>query len=248
MDSDLIHSSNLMNWQFVIGILSTLAFIAPIVLILWYKLLINRSLLALLFYYTNAALYNLMSLGILVVPHDVKRTFGAINNYLDVPLIFLFFIFCTHVPWKKRIIGVTVIIFGIYEMLIAFFYGLSKTGMQFIIGPSVILILLCGISLFFEQVKMVIYNLKGPEKALMAAAIAFAYGTYAQLYYFYYINNTAAVKEVFLIFFVASILSSVIMCLGLYWLNKKCQKFQEVQLARKELATFFGYNLKIKAV
>ena len=76
-----------MNVNTILGIISAIAFFLPVIIILSSRLLINISLLALVIYFLMVTTYNLMSVNVIVVSREVQRSFGVLNNYLDVPLM-----------------------------------------------------------------------------------------------------------------------------------------------------------------
>jgi hypothetical protein len=74
----------------------------------------------------------------------------------------------------------------------------------------------------------------------MLVAILFSYGCYALIYYFYYIQLTPAVGDVFLLYFISTFISSVLMTIGLQLIKNRMKQLQEVRNTRRELAMFFG--------
>lgn len=228
--------------QNILGLLSTALFLTPVVLIIVYKLYINRSLLALAFYYLNAAIYNFMAEGIFSVPLEVKRAFGAINNYLDAPLMLIFLSLFATSRWKKQTIHITLAAFVFYNIVIAYFYHLTPVSMQLIIGPTVCIAFLYSLVLFYDHFLLATIHDKSPAKTLMTFAIVIAYGSYGILYYIYYILEVKGNPVVFSLFYIVSVFSATIMSIGIYLLSKIHRKIKEVQVVRKELAQFFGYD------
>ena len=74
----------------------------------------------------------------------------------------------------------------------------------------------------------------------MLVAILFAYGCYALIYYFYYIQLTPAVADVFLLYFISTFVSSVLMTIGLQMIKNRMKQLKEVKNTMRELAIFFG--------
>ena len=81
---------------------------------------------------------------------------------------------------------------------------------------------------------------KNAGRTLMLVSILFAYGCYALVYYFYYIQKTPAVTDVFLLYFISTLVSSIIMTIGLHLIRRRLKELQEIKNTRRELALFFN--------
>ena len=228
-----------MNLNSTLGIISAIAFFLPAFIILSSRLLINISLLALVVYFLMVTTHNLMSENIILVEKEVQRNFAVINNYLDVPLMLTsMLMFCTE-KWKQRVITTSIICFSAYEIIIAFQYKLQPISSMYVMGPGIILILFYSLYLFMNNIKSTIVQGKGVGKTLMITSILFAYGCYFLVYLFAYIQRTSNRKDVFIIYYLASIIFSVLMSAGLIWVKKRLRQIKEVQTTRKELSVFF---------
>lgn len=228
-----------MNVNTILGIISAIAFFLPVIIILSSRLLINISLLALVIYFLMVTTYNLMSVNVIVVSREVQRSFGVLNNYLDVPLMLTaMLMFCSE-KWKQRVIITTIICFVAYELLILFQYQLHPNSSKYIMGPGIILLLLYSLYLFMINIKNTIVQGKGAGKTLMITSILFAYGCYFIVYVFAYIQKTSEKTDVFIIYYLASIIFSLLMSAGLIWVKKRLRQIKEVQTTRKELNVFF---------
>jgi hypothetical protein len=95
--------------------------------------------------------------------------------------------------------------------------------------------------LFSQYVKLTIEKNKAWGRTLMVTSILFAYCCYAMIYFIYYIQKTSAVADVFIIYYIVSIISSILMSIGLLWVYNRSKQIKEVQLTRKELALFFNH-------
>lgn len=228
-----------MNINTILGIVSAVAFFVPVLIILSSRLLINISLLALVIYFLMVTTYNLMSVNVIMVTKDFQRSFGVANNYLDVPLMLTaMLMFCSE-KWKQRVITTTIISFVAYEILIFFQFKLSPESSKFIMGPGIIVLLVYSLYLFINNIKSTIVQGKGVGKTLMITSILFAYGCYFIVYLFAYIEKTSNRADVFIIYYLASIIFSVLMSAGLIWVKKRLREIKEVQTTRKELNVFF---------
>lgn len=228
-----------MNFNSTLGIISAIAFFLPAFIILSSRLLINISLLALVFYFLLVMTHNLMSENIILVEKEVQRNFAVINNYLDVPLMLTsMLMFCTE-KWKQKVITTSIMCFLAYEIIILFQYQLQPISSMYIMGPGIVVILFYSLYLFMNNIKSTIVQGKGVGKTLMITSILFAYGCYFLVYLFAYIQRTSNRKDVFIIYYLASIIFSVLMSAGLIWVKKRLRQIKEVQTTRKELSVFF---------
>ena len=229
-----------MNLSTILGIVSAVAFLLPALIILSSRLLINISLLSLVIYFLLVVCYILMSENVFLVNKDAQRNYAVINNYLDVPLILTaMLMFCTE-KWKQRVIITTIFCFVVYEILIFSQYKLQPVSSKYIMGPGIILILLYSLYLFINNIKSTIVQGKGVGKTLMITSILFAYGCYFIVYLFAYIQKTSNRADVFIIYYLASIIFSILMSAGLIWVKKRLREIKEVQTTRKELNVFFN--------
>ncbi len=229
-----------MNPNTILGIVAAIAFLLPALIILSSRLLINISLLSLVIYFLLVTFYILMSENILLVNKEVQRNFAVINNYLDVPLMLTaMLMFCTE-KWKQRLIITTIIGFAAYELMIFFQYQLQPVSSKYIMGPGIVLILLYSLYLFINNIKNTIVQGKGVGKTLMITSILFAYGCDFLVYIFAFVQRTSNRGDVFIIYYLASIIFSVLMSAGLIWVKKRLREIKEVQTTRKELHVFFN--------
>jgi hypothetical protein len=183
-----------------------------------------------------------MAANILLVSNEVQTNFGVINNYLDVPLMLTgMLMFCTE-KWKQRVVITSIICFSAFELIIFFQHQLQPISSKYIMGPGIVLILFYSLYLFINNIKNTIVQGKGVGKTLMITSILFAYGCYFLVYLFAYIQRTSDRQDVFIIYYLASIIFSVLMAAGLIWVKKRLREIKEVQTTRKELSVFFQNN------
>jgi len=228
-----------MNVNTTLGIISAIAFFLPVLIILSSRLLINISLLALVIYFLMVMTYNLMAVNVIVVSKEAQRNFGVINNYLDVPLMLTaMLMFCSE-KWKQRVIITSILCFVAYEIIILFQFKLHQSSSTYIMGPGIILLLMYSLYLFVINIKNTIVQGKGVGKTLMITSILFAYGCYFLVYLFAYIQKTSNKADVYIIYYLTSIIFSVLMSAGLIWVKRRLREIKEVQTTRKELNIFF---------
>lgn len=229
-----------MNWNTFIGVTATISMFLPVAAIVYYRLYNHRSLAALMVSYISTAVYNLMSEDVIHIPQGCLQNFGVVNNYLDIPLMLTALLFFCPIKQKQRTVHIVTIVFVSYELLIAILFGFNPKAVVYIMGPGLALILVYAFYLFVRHIKMTIEFGKNAGRTLMLVSILFAYGCYALVYYFYYIQKTPAVTDVFLLYFISTLVSSIIMTIGLHLIRRRLKELQEIKNTRRELALFFN--------
>jgi hypothetical protein len=233
-----------MNANTILGILTAIAFLLPALIILSSRLLINISLVALVVYFLVVTVLCLMAENIIVVDTVFRKKAGVFSNYLDVPLMLTaMLMFCTE-KWKQRVIIGVLVCFTFYELIIFSQFKLGGLSSTYVMGPGIILVLLFSFYLFMNNIKATIVQGKGIGKTLMISSILFAYGSYFLVYVFAFIQKTSNKADVFIIYYVTSIIFALVMSAGLIWVKKRLREIKEVQTTRKELNIFFnnGYS------
>jgi preprotein translocase subunit SecF len=171
--------------------------------------------------------------------NEIKGKFGIVSNYLDVALILIvLLIFCASAQ-KRIAIYISLGVFLLFEIFVGSIFRFTRESLTYILGPGLLLIFCWAVILFAQHVKLSIEKNKGFGKTFMITSILFAYGCYMMIYYFYYIQKTNDVRDVLLIYYIVSIISSMLMAVGLILVYKKTRQIKEVQTTRKELAVFF---------
>ena len=227
-----------MTWNTFFGIAATLSFFLPVATIIYYKLYQHRSLAALMISFSITGLYNLISQ--LTIPNFFITAFGVINNYTDVPLMLFALLFFCPSKQKQKTIHLLTAAFILYEIIIASIFGLKPRAVVYIMGPGLILVLGYSFYLFVRQIKITVEFGKNVGRTLMLASILFSYGCYSLVYYFYYIQKTPAVADAFLLYFMSSLIGTILMTVGLHLIRKRMKELQEVKNTRRELAIFFN--------
>ena len=229
-----------MNLVTSLGILAAIALLVPALIIFSCRLCKNKSLLTLGIYFLSVGLYNLMAANLIPASEGFRKTAGIVNNYLDVPLVLLFLLFFCTTYRQKTFLYATLGAFVLYQIIVTLVCGFNVTALVYILGPGVLLLFGYSLYFFVKYARIVIERNKQLGKAFMLGAISFAYGCYGMIYCFHYLQKTSARADVFLIYYIASIIASIIMSIGLIWITRQAQKIKEVQLTRRELALFFN--------
>ena len=230
-----------MNLVTSLGILAAIALLFPALIIFFCRLFNNKSLLTLGIYFLFVGLYNLMAADLLPASDEFIRKAGIVNNYLDTPLVLLFLLFFCTTSRQQNVLYISLGAFVLYEIIVTIALGFNVNALVYILGPGVLILFGYSVYFFVKYARIAIEKNKQIGKTFMLGSIAFAYGCYGMIYCFHYIQKTPATADVFLIYYIASIIASLIMSVGLIWITRQSQKIKEVQVTRRELAVFFNH-------
>jgi len=242
-----------MNWQSVIGLISTITLSFPVIVILTQKLYRHRNYLVLLIYTLIALFYNLITENYIPVSTDFSRVYTIINNMLDVPLMMtVLLIFATSLKQKKQMRFLAWFYLG-YEslvLLISFLTGKDiirdvhalRDTIAFMTGPGLLLILYYSSRFFSHRINIAVKHQKAAGKAAMISAILFVYLSFSFIYVVHYVLQSSELSGTFLIFYLTIIIFNSTMAIGLFIESKRIRKLTEVQITRKELSEIFSYT------
>ncbi|MGZ5218753.1 MAG: hypothetical protein ACXWWD_00670 [Chitinophagaceae bacterium] len=224
----------------LMGLISTLALVLPIIILLTTKLTWYRSFPALFFYYLIIFSYNLILLEYIKVGNSVKYYHGVVNNLLDTPLILLFLLyFSKTLAFRKKLVT-AILSFVAFEMIVLLIYGFNAKATTIILAPGLVITLLISLLFFIHQVKIAVVYHKAAGKAIMVAALLFAYAGYSFVYSVFYVVKPVFKDDAHLVFFLITIFSSIAMAAGIYLERKRVQQLVELQTTREELKVIYG--------
>jgi hypothetical protein len=230
-----------MNSHSLLGIISSIALLVPVALIIILKLFSNRSFLALAICYFIVAVQNLMRQSVFGIPRVIYQSLSLVDNLLEVPLMLLFLtFFSTSALMTKRIKNCIYVFLG-FEVIILAVFGFNVKAIKIILGPDITLIAVISFSFFLRYVRLSVSNAKNMGKAVMASSVFISYVLFSIVYVFYYLlKNQQYRGDAELIYYLVSILSAVLMSIGILIENKRLKKLDELRHTRKELATIYG--------
>lgn len=180
-----------------------------------------------------------MSEGYIPANRTVTYYWGVANNMLDVPLMLTFLTYFS--PSKKytqrmKILGIVFISFELIVMIITRF---SVNGLTIILGPGILIISALCLHFFIRYATMAIEHGKATGKAFITGSMLFAYGCFSILYVLYYIIKTEHIEGAYLIYFIATSVSALLMSTGLIIEWKRIKKIKELKVTRKELLEMY---------
>jgi hypothetical protein len=223
------------------GLISTIALLIPIILMLVFKLAWYKSFPALLFYYIILASYNITSLNYFTsFSAATLESQKVINNLLEVPLVLLFFTYFSRTAeFRKKLIA-SIIAFLVFEVVTVAICGFSHKTTTIILAPGLLAVLILSTLFFIHQVKIAVIYLKAIGKAIMIAAFLFAYAGFSFVYIVNHVIETQYVMDVYLIYYLVTIITSIPMCVGIYFERKRVRHLSELQTTREELKKIYG--------
>ena len=230
-----------MNSHSLLGIISSITLFVPVALILILKLFSNRSFLALAICYFIVGVQNLLRQSVFGVPKVIYQSMSLVDNILEVPLMLLFLtFFSTSVLMSRRIITCIYVFIG-FEAIILAIFGFNVKAIRIILGPDIALIVAISFSFFMRYVRLSVSNSKSIGKAVMASSVFISYAIFSIVYIFYYlVKNEQYQDDAELVYYLVSILSAILMSIGILIENKRFKKLDELRHTRKELATIYG--------
>lgn len=238
-----------MNWNSIMGLVSSFALAGPILLILILGLARYRSFPVLLLYYCSVLAYNLITERYISVSSNIEQNWGYINNLADAPMLILFLSYFSPSKIFTQRLRLLAASFILFEAIVISVVGFNLNAITIIIGPG--LLIVCGLCMFFfiRHTKQAIENRKATGKAMIVTSLLFAYGCYFIIYLLYYVfkaqndangvANEQYVNDTFLVYFISTSLSAFLMCIGLVVEQKRIRKLKELMVTRKELSSLY---------
>lgn len=228
-----------MNWQIIIGLVAGLAFFSPVIIILAYRLFRYKYFAALIIYSLVALISNLMSSKILDLPPDVERTYGIINNLLDVPLMMIFMMFFTMKAALRKRMKMLLGLYITFELVIVYITGLQVLTVTIIMGPGLLMVFGFTLYFFAQSVKKSFMNDKFISRAIMASALSFGYGCFIFIYIMHYIMAIKGIPEIYLLYYIVITIFGAVLSAGLVFEGKRKKLQEELLVTRRELLSFF---------
>ena len=220
------------------GLISTIALSLPILTIIATKLYGYRSFPALLFYYIIVIGDNFLTQGYIHSDAAFIRYYGIVNNLLETPLILIFLTYFSSSALLTRKMKILTVAFSVYEIIIVSMFGFTRNAITITTGCGLLLILSFCVIFFARQTKITIMHRKSTGKALIAGSFLFSFGCYSIIYLMYYIFKTPK-AETFLVYFLVTTFSSILICAGIVIERKRVQKLNELKQTRKELSIVY---------
>lgn len=228
---------SLFNWM---GLFATIALSVPILILLISRLAWYKSFPALFLYYLLVIGYTCMLMGYINAGKPFMNWFGVINNLLDTPLMLMFLTYFSRTIFLRKKMALLTIGFILFEVIVLALYGFNSRATTIILAPGLILVLLISLLFFTHQVKIAVVHHKAFGKAIMVAALLFAYVGYCFVYIVYYLVQTAYKNDAHLVYFLITICSSIVMATGIFIERRRVDQLEEIKTTRRELRVIYG--------
>ena len=231
-----------MTWLEVVGLISTITMLIPILSILALRLAWYKSFPALVVYFTMLFLFNFFSQPFLEpqVNKNFLHYFGLVNNFLHAPLILTFMTYFSHTSSFRKKLQIAVPVLLVMEVLIIAINGFNVQSATIAMAPGLLIVLIYSVYFFIRQVKISIVHQKASGKACMVAALLFAYGGYAFVYIVYYLMNTPHIGDTYTVYYFIGIFSSILLSTGIFLERRRVSVLEELQTTREELKMIYG--------
>jgi len=224
----------------LMGLLSTIAMILPILFLLTTRLAWYKCFPALLIYSLLSLSYNLVSLGYINASARVVDNHHLINNLLDAPLILCFLSYFSQTAAYRRSLLIILTVYILFEGFVVMILGLNKTSSAIIMAPGLSIVMVVSLIFFMHYVKLTLVNQKALGKGLMVSSIVLAYAVYSYIYVVFYLLDTQFVNDTKLIFFLVTFFSSLVLCAGLLVERRRVKHLSELHKTREELRAIYG--------
>ena len=108
----------------------------------------------------------------------------------------------------------------LYEAIILLAMGINFRSTAWITGPELLIVLGFCIPVFLRQVRLSISQRTETAKAFLVSSIAFGYCILSFLYVLYYCLKTQYKDDTYILLYVSSFVSTVLMSIGLLLLKE----------------------------
>lgn len=222
------------------GLVSTISLMVPVTTLIITKLAWYKSFPALLFYYFFLLSYHAVLLGYIKMDGDFKYNHGIVNNLLGTPLTLLFFIyFCVTTSVRNKLL-IAMLSFMAFEIIIMAIFGFTSKATTIILAPGLLMPFILSFIFFLQELKVAVSFQNVAGKTLMATALLFIYAGSFFVYVAFYLIDPIFKEEAHLIYFFTTILSSIIMTIGL------CVERKLIRHLLKQKTTREQYNVIYK--
>ena len=202
------------NWIYWFGLITISCMLLPVIVVL-VKKQFSPGFIALAVYFLTTFIYNLLLIVFPDFPKEFRRNIGIVNNLMDTPLMLLFLIQFTSSIGMRKLLKICLFAFLTFELGIILLFGFTVKSISIFSGPGLLLILTFSFYFFTLHIRVAITQRKDIAKTMMIAGILFAYAVYFMVYLFYYVLETPNKTDALIIYFLATIVASVLLASGL---------------------------------
>jgi hypothetical protein len=230
-----------MTWFEIVGLVSAIALLLPIITILILRLAWYKSFPALLIYYILVAGHTFLTLGLIKTDKTFIYYWGVTNNFLDAPLMLAFMTYFSKTAMFRKKMKLFIPVFIFFELIVIAVFGYNIDAAIIVMAPGLSLVLIFSVLFFIHQARITVVYQKAAGKALITTALLFAYGGYAFVYVVYYLVRTPYKADTFVIYFLVTIISSFLLTTGIFFERKRVKQLTELKITREELKLLYGH-------
>lgn len=223
-----------MNSEILFAASSILCFSLPLLVIVLFRLYRHTSLIALAVYYGLTIFHCLYADSIPPVP-NFTNPWDVLYSYIEIPLILTSLLFFCHVRERRQLMQKVLGGFVVYEVLVSLYFKFSPEVTLYIVAPGLLIVVGYTAFLFLRQARFTILHGKNTGRVLMLGAILASYGSYALVFYTYFVQNRPDIYTVYSLYFISSTVASLLMSVGLFMMRCRIRELQELKIVRKEL-------------
>ncbi len=224
----------------LMGFISTVALVIPVIVLLATKLTWYKSFPALFFYYVFVFCYNLFLLDYIRIDGTVRNYLGIAANLMDTPLILCFLLYFSKTRFFRKKLQIIILCFIVFEIITIAIFGYTVKATTIILAPGLLISIIISLYSFLHQVKIAVEYHKAFGKAVMVASLLFAYVGYGFVYIVFYLVQTEYKDDAHLVFFLITIFSCLAMSAGIHLERKRVEQLLELQTTREELKEIYG--------
>jgi hypothetical protein len=204
----------------LIRTLSTFTLILPVLAIAFKRSMWHPTMVALLIYYIQFFFFSLITNGFVDIPGADESLVSFSHIIFDLPLVLLFMQYFTDDASVKTNIRYGLLAWVAMGILITAVNGLSGRTITLLMGPGLLLADIISMAFFVKYIKAGIRHKSETGKAFMAGSLVFLYGSYSLMFFIEYVLHAARDVEIYFLFQVSTIVSSLLMTIGIL-LNRK---------------------------
>jgi hypothetical protein len=206
-------------------------------------MIIKRTSWSVWFYPLVGCLLLLFSTGLinnrfLNFGEKINAVIIIISIVFQAPLIIIFLNYFELSQDMKKAIRVSLISYFTGGIGFLVINGINGQNIGLLLGTGIALVLLFGLIIFIRQIKKSIHSRKETGKAFMISAVSFAYACYFFIYLMNFVLDSIEKKEIALLFQLATIVSTMLLCIGILLNDKKLSdKSTEIKVPKLPLLT-----------
>ena len=216
----------------IIAFLSTIILLMPIAAIVKKRSMWHPCFAALIAYYLQFFIFSLFTNNYLPSGETSMKMVRFSHIFVDLPLILLFMQYFTDNRRTKSFIRTGLLVWVVLGIILTLVLGLTDKLTIFLMGPGLILAAIFSMAFFVKYLKSGIHDRWETGKAFMAGSLVFLYGSYLVIFFIQFVMELHDENEIYLLFQVTTIMSAILMTIGLILNRKKPRKAPVDEKAR----------------